>query len=207
MNYVNQDYMHVNTLIVVYSMQPAANQKAYHAFACIWPNSDRWLVNHCAMPSIGQNPYYCCPIEYTMLMLFSLCSMPYGMPYWMHILKRDAKVSADWLYANEMVSGTLVGKKMLPPGHGKMHRNTEFSQPKNHILLMHFTSEHWKNRHETGCCSAFSEERDNYVISTRFHQYEGIVAFTLRTNSISWESCQVTIHNWNSQWSQVSILY
>jgi hypothetical protein len=26
-------------------------------------------------------------------------------------------------------------------------------------------------------------------------------------NSISWESCQFAIHNWNSQWSQVSILY
>jgi hypothetical protein len=25
-----------------------------HVFALIWPNSDRWLVNHCEMPSIGQ---------------------------------------------------------------------------------------------------------------------------------------------------------
>jgi hypothetical protein len=25
-----------------------------HVFAWIWPNGDRRLVNHCAMPSIGQ---------------------------------------------------------------------------------------------------------------------------------------------------------
>jgi hypothetical protein len=25
-----------------------------HVFAWIWPNSDRWLVTHCTMPSIGQ---------------------------------------------------------------------------------------------------------------------------------------------------------
>jgi hypothetical protein len=37
--------------------------------------------------------------------------------------------------------------------------------------------------------------------------HEGIFAFTLWTNPISWESCQVAIHNWNFQWSQVSILY
>jgi hypothetical protein len=37
-NYANQDYMHVN----------------YTVFAWIWPNSDRGLVNHCALPSIGQ---------------------------------------------------------------------------------------------------------------------------------------------------------
>jgi hypothetical protein len=36
---------------------------------------------------------------------------------------------------------------------------------------------------------------------------ERMFAFTLWTNSISWESCQVAIHNWNSQWSQVSTLY
>jgi hypothetical protein len=39
------------------------------------------------------------------------------------------------------------------------------------------------------------------------HDHEGIFAFTLWTNSIAWESCQVAIHNWNSQWSQFSILY
>jgi hypothetical protein len=33
-NYANQDYMRV--------------------IAWIWPNSDHGLVNHCAMPSIGQ---------------------------------------------------------------------------------------------------------------------------------------------------------
>jgi hypothetical protein len=38
-------------------------------------------------------------------------------------------------------------------------------------------------------------------------EHEGIFAFTPWTNSISWESCQVAIHNRNSQWSQVSILY
>jgi hypothetical protein len=57
MNYVNQDYMHVNyTLIFVYSMLLVTGSlsKTSLAFAWIWPNSDRWLVNHCAMPSIGQ---------------------------------------------------------------------------------------------------------------------------------------------------------
>jgi hypothetical protein len=57
MNYANQDYMSVNyTLIVVYTMLlvMAANQRTSHIFAWIWPNCDRWLVNHCAMPSIGQ---------------------------------------------------------------------------------------------------------------------------------------------------------
>jgi hypothetical protein len=34
--------------------QWGANQKTSHVFAWIWPNCDRWLVNHCAMPSIGQ---------------------------------------------------------------------------------------------------------------------------------------------------------
>jgi hypothetical protein len=41
----------------------------------------------------------------------------------------------------------------------------------------------------------------------RLANHEGIVAFTLWPNSISGESCQVYIHNLNSQWSQVSILY
>jgi hypothetical protein len=45
------------------------------------------------------------------------------------------------------------------------------------------------------------------LFTVGFTVHEGIVAFTLWTNSISSESCQVTIHNWNSQWSQVSILY
>jgi hypothetical protein len=36
---------------------------------------------------------------------------------------------------------------------------------------------------------------------------EGLFAFTLWTKSNSWESCQVAFHNWNSQWSQVSVLY
>jgi hypothetical protein len=56
-NYANQDYMRVNyTLIVVYTMLlvTAAYQKTSHIFAWIWLNSDRRLVNHCALPSIGQ---------------------------------------------------------------------------------------------------------------------------------------------------------
>jgi hypothetical protein len=56
-NYANQDYMRVNyTLIVVYSMflVTSSQSKTSHVFAWIWPNSDRRLVNHCAMPSIGQ---------------------------------------------------------------------------------------------------------------------------------------------------------
>jgi hypothetical protein len=56
-NYTNQDYMRVNyTLIVFYTMLlvTGPKQKTSHVFAWIWPNSDRWLVNHCAMPSIGQ---------------------------------------------------------------------------------------------------------------------------------------------------------
>jgi hypothetical protein len=28
--------------------------KNFSCFAWIWSNSDRWLVNHCAMPSIDQ---------------------------------------------------------------------------------------------------------------------------------------------------------
>jgi hypothetical protein len=31
-----------------------SQSKNVSCFAWIWPNSDRWLVNHCAMPSIGQ---------------------------------------------------------------------------------------------------------------------------------------------------------
>jgi hypothetical protein len=31
-----------------------SQSKTSHVFAWIWPNSDRRLVNHCAMPSIGQ---------------------------------------------------------------------------------------------------------------------------------------------------------
>jgi hypothetical protein len=51
--YENQDYMRVNyTLIVVYSMVTGNQSKNVSAW--IWPNSDRWLVNHCTMPSIGQ---------------------------------------------------------------------------------------------------------------------------------------------------------
>jgi hypothetical protein len=46
-----------------------------------------------------------------------------------------------------------------------------------------------------------------YVPVASFYTHEGIFPFTLRTNSISWESCQVAIHNWKSQWSQVRILY
>jgi hypothetical protein len=42
MNYTNQDYMHVN-----YTLN-------YSCLLYALPNSDRWLVNHCAMPSIGQ---------------------------------------------------------------------------------------------------------------------------------------------------------
>jgi hypothetical protein len=55
-NYANQDYVRVNyTLIVVYTMHlVTGSQKTSHVFAWIWPNSDRWLVNHCAMSSIGQ---------------------------------------------------------------------------------------------------------------------------------------------------------
>jgi hypothetical protein len=37
--------------------------------------------------------------------------------------------------------------------------------------------------------------------------HEGLFSCTLWTKSSSWESCQVTFHNWNSQWSQVSIPY
>jgi hypothetical protein len=40
----------------------------------------------------------------------------------------------------EFVFGGMVHIKIKlshPLGHGKMHRNTEISQPKNHILLMH----------------------------------------------------------------------
>jgi hypothetical protein len=33
------------------------------------------------------------------------------------------------------------------------------------------------------------------------------VVCIMSTKSNSWESCQVAFHNWNSQWSQVSILY
>jgi hypothetical protein len=40
MNYANQDRQQI--------------KKTSHVFAWIWPNNDRWLVNHCAMPSIGQ---------------------------------------------------------------------------------------------------------------------------------------------------------
>jgi hypothetical protein len=56
-NYANQDYMRVNyTLIVVYTMLlvTGSKSKTSHVFAWIWPNSDRWFVNHCALPSIGQ---------------------------------------------------------------------------------------------------------------------------------------------------------
>jgi hypothetical protein len=56
-NYANQDYMHVKyTLIVVYTMLlvTGSQSKNVSVFAWIWPNSDRWLVNHCALPSIGQ---------------------------------------------------------------------------------------------------------------------------------------------------------
>jgi hypothetical protein len=39
-----------------------------------------------------------------------------------------------------------------------------------------------------------------------FNTHEGLFSFTLWTKSNSWESCQVAFHNWNSQWSPVSIL-
>jgi hypothetical protein len=34
---------------ILINRQPIKN-----VFAWIWPNSDRWLVNPCALPSIGQ---------------------------------------------------------------------------------------------------------------------------------------------------------
>jgi hypothetical protein len=57
-NYANQDYMRVDyTFIVVYTMlwvTGSQSKKRLDVFAWIWPNSDRWLVNHCAMmPSIS----------------------------------------------------------------------------------------------------------------------------------------------------------
>jgi hypothetical protein len=57
MNYTNQDHVHINyTLIVIYSMflVTGSQSKNVSCFPCIWPNSDCGLVNHCAMPSIGQ---------------------------------------------------------------------------------------------------------------------------------------------------------
>jgi hypothetical protein len=57
-NYVNQDYMRVNyTFILVYTMllvTGSHSKNTSHVFAWIWPNSERWLVNHFAMPSIAQ---------------------------------------------------------------------------------------------------------------------------------------------------------
>jgi hypothetical protein len=56
-NYTNHYHMHVNyTLIFVYSMLlvTGSQSKNVSCFAWIWPNSDRGLVNHCAMPYIGQ---------------------------------------------------------------------------------------------------------------------------------------------------------
>jgi hypothetical protein len=57
-NYANQDYMRVNyTLIVVYTMLfvTGSQSKNLSCFCLdMAHNSDRWLVNHCAMPSIGQ---------------------------------------------------------------------------------------------------------------------------------------------------------
>jgi hypothetical protein len=40
------------TYMVVYSMLLVTGSQSKNAW--IWPNSDRWLVVHCAMPSIGQ---------------------------------------------------------------------------------------------------------------------------------------------------------
>jgi hypothetical protein len=37
-----------------YALITAANQKTSHVFAWIWPDGDYWLVNPCALPSIGQ---------------------------------------------------------------------------------------------------------------------------------------------------------
>jgi hypothetical protein len=34
----------------------------------------------------------------------------------------------------------------------------------------------------------------------------GLLPLLIGQTPISWESCQVTIHNWNSQWSRVSVL-
>jgi hypothetical protein len=43
-------------LIVIYSrlLVTGSQSKTSCVFAWIWPNRDRGLVNHCAMPSIGQ---------------------------------------------------------------------------------------------------------------------------------------------------------
>jgi hypothetical protein len=40
----------------IYSMLLVTDSQSKNVswFAWIWPNGDRWLVNHCAMPSIGQ---------------------------------------------------------------------------------------------------------------------------------------------------------
>jgi hypothetical protein len=57
-NYANQDYMRVNsTLIVVYTMLLVTGSQSKNvSFFCLdmTQYSDRRLVNHCAMPSIGQ---------------------------------------------------------------------------------------------------------------------------------------------------------
>jgi hypothetical protein len=75
-----------------------------------------------------------------------------------------------------------------------LHANsTPFSiHSTNSVQIQSAVSKRRSTPDRTGCITYWHEE---------------IVAFTLWTNSISWESCQVTIHNWNSQWSQVSILY
>jgi hypothetical protein len=56
MNYANQDYMHVNyTLIVVYTMVLVTGSQSKNVSCfCLDMAQLRSLVNHCAMPSIGQ---------------------------------------------------------------------------------------------------------------------------------------------------------
>jgi hypothetical protein len=57
MNYTNQVYCHANyTIIFIYSMLlvTGSQSKNVSSFCLDMAQSDRGLVNHCAMPSIGQ---------------------------------------------------------------------------------------------------------------------------------------------------------